>query len=159
MTLHPFRSAVSAYIIYPLIRYFSGIQQHYWLQNRRGLRPGASGKSQTGDCALLCAVLDTSPVVYNPQRLVHEVNNLWRSSQRAQRSNSSNLNTEKIWTYDRTYKELLLACAANCVAGTVAGTILAITCRRVKEKLMRRRECVRNYRQITMKCVCSSAAP
>ena len=128
MTLHPpFRSAVSAYLIYPLIRYFSRIQQHYWLQNRRGLRPGASGKSRTGDCALLCAVLDTSPVVYNPQRLVHEVNNLWRSSQRAQRSNSSNLKTEKIWTYDRTYKELLLACAANCVAGTVAGTILAIT--------------------------------
>ena len=113
--------------IYPLIRYFSGIQQHYWLQNRRGLRPGASGKSRTGDCALLSAVLDTSPVVYNPQRLVHEVNNLWQSSQRAQRSNSSNLKTEKIWTYDRTYKELLLACAANCVAGTVAGTILAIT--------------------------------
>ena len=123
----PFRSAVSAYLIYPLIRYFSGIQQHYWLQNRRGLRPGASGKSRTGDWALLCAVLDTSPVVYNPQRLVHEVNHLWRSSQRAQRSNSSNLKTEKIWTYDRTYKELLLACAANCVAGTVAGTILAIT--------------------------------
>ena len=41
------------------------------------VRPGASGKSRTGDCKLLCAVLDTFPVVYNPQRLVHEVNNLY----------------------------------------------------------------------------------
>ena len=133
ITLHPapppFRSAVSTYLIYPLICYFPipytlyPIPGNYWLHNRRGLLPGASGKSRTGDCELLCAVLDTSPPVYNPQKLVHEVNNLWQGSQRAQRINSSNHQIEKIWTYDRTYEVPLLACTVNCIAGTM----LAIT--------------------------------
>ena len=123
MTLHPpFRSAVSAYLIYPLICYFP-IPGNYWLHNRRGHLPGASGKSRTGDCELLCAFLDTSPQVYNPKMLVHEVNNLWQGSQRAQRINSRNHEIEKIWTYDRTYEVPLLACTVNCIAGTM----LAIT--------------------------------
>ena len=118
----PFRSAVSAYLIYPLICYFP-IPGNYWLHNRRGLLPGASGKSRTGDCELLCAVLDTSPQVYNSEKLVHEVNNLWQGSQRAQRINSRNHEIENIWTYDRTYEVPLLAYTVNCIAGTM----LAIT--------------------------------
>ena len=113
---------ISPYLIYPLICYFH-IPGNYWLHNRRGLLPGASGKSRTGDCELLCAVLDTSPQVYNSEKLVHEVNNLWQGSQRAQRINSRNHQIEKIWTYDRTYEVPLLACTVNCIAGTM----LAIT--------------------------------
>ena len=111
------------YTLYPIPYTLYPIPGNYWLHNRRGLLPGASGKSRTGDCELLCAVLDTSPQVYNSEKLVHEVNNLWQGSQRAQRINSRNHQIEKIWTYDRTYEVPLLACTVNCIAGTM----LAIT--------------------------------
>ena len=78
----PFRFSVSAYLIspHPLLpcpRESSSITDYTTAQEFDIVRPGASGKSRTGDCKLLCAVLDTFPVVYNPQRLVHEVNNLY----------------------------------------------------------------------------------
>ena len=78
----PFRFSVSAYLIspHPLLpcpRESSSITDYTTAQEFDIVRPGASGKSRTGDCRLLCAVLDTFPVVYNPQRLVHEVNNLY----------------------------------------------------------------------------------
>ena len=78
----PFCFAVSAYLIspHPLLPCpweSSSITDYTTAEEFDIVRPGASGKSRTGDCKLLCAVLDTFPVVYNPQRLVHEVNNLY----------------------------------------------------------------------------------
>ena len=91
-------------------------------------------------------------------------------AKRAQRSpiiirNSSNPSSRKnldVRPYDRPYKVLLLACAANCTTGT----ILPLRNGRAKEKVMRRRNCARNldtplvcarkHRQMTMKCAYSS---
>ena len=76
----PFCFAVSAYLTspHPLLPCpRESITDYTTAEEFDIVRPGASGKSRTGDCKLLCAVLDTFPVVYNPQRLVHEVNNLY----------------------------------------------------------------------------------
>ena len=76
MTLHPpplplslcrpRQLNISPHPLLPYPREFSGITDYTTAEDFDVARPGASGKSRTGDCELLGAVLDTFPAVYNP---------------------------------------------------------------------------------------------
>ena len=62
----PRRLNISPHPLLPYPREFSGITDYTTAEDFDIIRPGASGKSRTGDCELLGAVLDTFPAVYNP---------------------------------------------------------------------------------------------